>query len=76
MAALSDLPDSSTIHIVRYHQAWMEEDRLYIQTELCSSNLLEELRSNHGIRKTAEEASKVYDAKAKQAHKEFYYKNK
>jgi len=50
LAALSDLPDSSTIHIVRYHQAWMEEDRLYIQTELCSSNLLEELRSNHGIR--------------------------
>ena len=29
-----------------------------------------------GYYETAEEASKVYDAKAKEIHKEFYYKNK
>ena len=46
LAALSDLPDPATIHIVRYHQAWMEGNRLYIQTELCSSNLLQELTSS------------------------------
>ena len=29
-----------------------------------------------GYYETAEEASRVYDAKAKELHKEFYYKNK
>jgi len=42
LAALSDQADTAAFHIVRYHQAWMEDDRLYIQTELCGSTLLEE----------------------------------
>lgn len=45
LAALSDQADPATFHIVRYHQAFMEEDRLYIQTELCSSNLADEIES-------------------------------
>ena len=43
LAALSDQADTATFHIVRYHQAWMEEDRLYIQTEICQGNLEEEM---------------------------------
>ena len=43
LAALSDQADTATFHIVRYHQAWMEENRLYIQTELCTSTLSTEL---------------------------------
>jgi len=43
LAALSDQADFAAFHIVRYHQAWMEENRLYIQTELCSSTLLVEM---------------------------------
>lgn len=39
LAALSDQADPANFHIVRYHQAWMEQDRLYIQTELCSGTL-------------------------------------
>ena len=45
LAALCDKSDTGTFHIVRYHQAWMEEDRLFIQTELCNSTLEEELKS-------------------------------
>ena len=48
LAALSDQADPATFHIVRYHQAWMEESRLYIQTELCSSNLADEIQSSGG----------------------------
>jgi serine/threonine protein kinase len=33
---------------VRYHQAWMEDNRLYIQTELCSANLADEIRTSGG----------------------------
>ena len=43
LAALSDQADTATFHIVRYHQAWMEEQRLYIQTELCSTTLQAEM---------------------------------
>eukprot|EP00536_Pseudo-nitzschia_multiseries_P001812 jgi/Psemu1/251025/estExt_Genewise1Plus.C_230143 len=40
LSALSDQADTATFHIVRYHQAWMdEEQRLYIQTELCTTTL-------------------------------------
>jgi tRNA A-37 threonylcarbamoyl transferase component Bud32 len=45
LAALSDVAEPRGFHIVRYHQAWMEENRLYIQTELCTSTLLQEIRS-------------------------------
>ncbi|KAL7551766.1 hypothetical protein ACHAWF_014958 [Thalassiosira exigua] len=31
-------------HVVRYHQAWMEGRRLYIQTELCEGTLLDEMK--------------------------------
>jgi len=44
LAALSDRADTATFHIVRYHQAWMEEERLYIQTELCTTTLQAELQ--------------------------------
>jgi len=30
LAALCDQPDPATFHIVRYHQAWMEDCQLYI----------------------------------------------
>jgi serine/threonine protein kinase len=43
LAALSDQADTANFHIVRYHQAWMEDDRLYIQTELCSGTLSDEM---------------------------------
>lgn len=48
LAALSDQADPATFHIVRYHQAFMEEERLYIQTELCSSNLSDEIAVSRG----------------------------
>jgi wee1-like protein kinase len=44
LAALSDQADTATFHIVRYHQAWMEENRLYIQTELCTSTFAGEMK--------------------------------
>ena len=44
LAALSDLTDPAAFHIVRYHQAWLEDRRLFIQTELCTSTLSEELK--------------------------------
>ena len=44
LAALSDRSDTATFHIVRYHQAWMEEERLYIQTELCTTTLHAEMQ--------------------------------
>ena len=43
LAALSDQADTATFHIVRYHQAWMEDERLYIQTELCVGTLADEI---------------------------------
>lgn len=33
----------ANFHIVRFHQAWIEDDRLYIQTELCSGTLRDEM---------------------------------
>lgn len=44
LAALSDQTCAGAMHIVRYHQAWMEGYRLYIQTELCQSTLLDEMK--------------------------------
>lgn len=46
LATLCDRSDVAAFHIVRYHQAWMEENctRLYIQTELCTSTLSDELK--------------------------------
>lgn len=49
LAALSELTDTAVFHIVGYHQAWMEENRLYIQTELCTSTLLEEIKNEDAI---------------------------
>lgn len=43
LAALSDQADTANFHIVRYHQAWMEDERLYIQTELCVGTLSDEI---------------------------------
>jgi wee1-like protein kinase len=43
LAALSDQADTANFHIVRYHQAWMEDDRLFIQTELCVGTLSDEI---------------------------------
>jgi len=44
LAALSDQADTAAFHIVRYYQAWMESNRLYIQTELCSFTLDTEMK--------------------------------
>jgi len=30
-------------HIVRYHQAWVEDERLFIAMELCEQNLEDQL---------------------------------
>ena len=50
LAKLSDVADATAFHIVRYHQAWMEEDKLHIVTELCTSTLQSEMESGilHG----------------------------
>jgi wee1-like protein kinase len=48
LAALSDHADPATFHIVRYHQAFIEDNRLYIQTELCTWNLANEIHSSNG----------------------------
>ena len=48
LSALSDKACVSSMHIVRYHQAWMEGNRLYIQTELCDGTLLGQMRG--GVR--------------------------
>jgi len=45
LSALSDKACMSSMHIVRYHQAWMEGNRLYIQTELCETTLLHEMKN-------------------------------
>lgn len=52
LAELSDISDIAAFHIVRYHQAWMEEDdlgfsRLYIVTDLCERTLLDEMRDEN-----------------------------
>lgn len=52
LAELSDVSDVAAFHIVRYHQAWMEEDdlgfsRLYIVTDLCERTLLDEMRDEN-----------------------------
>eukprot|EP00529_Nitzschia_sp_RCC80_P007591 CAMPEP_0113450154 /NCGR_PEP_ID=MMETSP0014_2-20120614/5676_1 /TAXON_ID=2857 /ORGANISM="Nitzschia sp." /LENGTH=1277 /DNA_ID=CAMNT_0000341469 /DNA_START=205 /DNA_END=4039 /DNA_ORIENTATION=- /assembly_acc=CAM_ASM_000159 len=44
LAALGNQSDTATFHIVRYHQAWLEDQRLYIQTELCTTTLQAELK--------------------------------
>lgn len=47
LAAICDQADTATFHIVRYHQAWMDDDqKLYIQTELCTSTLSHEIMQN------------------------------
>ncbi len=48
LSALSDKGCINSMHIVRYHQAWMEGNRLYIQTELCDSTLLQVMRASGG----------------------------
>eukprot|EP00804_Cyclotella_cryptica_P006759 CCRYP_015710-RD/>CCRYP_015710-RD protein AED:0.10 eAED:0.10 QI:1189/0.66/0.75/1/0.66/0.5/4/0/762 len=49
LAALCSQADVRTFHIVRYHQAWFEDDgTLYIQTELCSNTLRDEMQTING----------------------------
>ena len=38
--------DSSeeVLHVVRYHQAWIEDHRLFMQTELCDESLEQAMR--------------------------------
>ena len=44
LSALCQQDDFRTFHIVRYQQAWLEDDgMLYIQTELCSATLRDEM---------------------------------
>ena len=46
LAALSADHEGSegSRHVVRYYQAWIEDERLFIQTELCDSSLERELQ--------------------------------
>lgn len=49
LAALCQQDDFRTFHIVRYQQAWLEDDgTLYIQTELCAATLRDELSGKAG----------------------------
>mmetsp|Transcript_14793 Transcript_14793/g.27829 ORF Transcript_14793/g.27829 Transcript_14793/m.27829 type:complete len:728 (-) Transcript_14793:90-2273(-) len=43
LAVLSDVSDVAAFHIVRYHQAWIEDERLHIVTDLCTSTLHAEM---------------------------------
>ncbi|KAJ8612928.1 hypothetical protein CTAYLR_006173 [Chrysophaeum taylorii] len=44
LAALSaDNDHDGGRHVVRYYQAWIEDERLYIQTELCDASLEQHL---------------------------------
>lgn len=44
LAELSDTREIGAFHILRYHQAWMEDqNRLHIVTELCTSTLQDEM---------------------------------
>jgi serine/threonine protein kinase len=45
LAALTDDTTAAHMHIVGYHQAWMEGNRLYIQTELCDGSLEMEMKT-------------------------------
>jgi len=50
LAALCQQDDFRTFHIVRYQQAWLEEDgTLYIQTELCTATLRDEMSGTVAI---------------------------
>jgi len=42
--------DSSeeVLHVVRYHQAWIEDERLFMQTELCEESLEQAMREGGG----------------------------
>ena len=44
LAALCGQSDASAFHIVRYHQAWMEDGLVHIQIELCESTLVHEMK--------------------------------
>ena len=46
LAHICNVEDSQ--HIVRYHQAWIEDERLYIQMELCDKSL-EQALSEDGV---------------------------
>lgn len=39
LAALSTIDHDGSKYIVRYYQAWIEDERLFIQTELCDGSL-------------------------------------
>ena len=47
LAELSDVSDMAAFHIVRYHQAWIEDDRLHIVTDLCHSTLQVEMSKGY-----------------------------
>lgn len=50
LAALCQQDDFRTFHIVRYQQAWLEDDgTLYIQTELCTATLRDEMSGKVAI---------------------------
>ena len=50
LSELSNVADTTAFHIVRYHYAWMEEEKLHIATELCTSTLQIEMQNGifHG----------------------------
>jgi len=44
LSSLSNRSDIGSLYIVRYHQAWIEDSKLFFQTELCETSLREELQ--------------------------------
>ena len=54
----------SEVHVVRYYESWIEDNRLYIQIELCSDNL----------KNIIEEKSKCFERQSSEAMNsiEFY----
>lgn len=39
LAKVCNSDSEEVLHVVRYHQAWIEDERLYMQTELCETSL-------------------------------------
>lgn len=48
LSAVSQSARKGSTHIVRYFNAWWEDGRLYIQTELCSNSLADVMDNEKG----------------------------
>jgi len=64
LSSLSNRSDIGSLYIVRYHQAWIEDSRLFFQTELCETSLRDELQKHKqesaSIQITENQAYKIF----------------